>query len=110
MSVSSRQKALEQQQHLHQQAPRKRLSISKRRQRLEHQQELLKQQEAQRKAMEDARIRNDQAKMHQLQDQQRHTEQEVQLERQRAANAAATGLTNSRGILRRELLCRGAKS
>jgi outer membrane protein OmpA-like peptidoglycan-associated protein len=95
------QKALEQQQHLHQQAQEKAIDQQKAAA-AQHQQELLKQQEAQRKAMEDARIRNDQAKMHQLQDQQRHTEQEVQLERQRAAMQQQQAL-QQRGILRREL-------
>jgi outer membrane protein OmpA-like peptidoglycan-associated protein len=95
------QKALEQQQHLHQQAQEKAIDQQKATA-AQHQQELLKQQEAQRKAMEDARFRNDQVKMRQLQDQQRHTEQEVQLERQRGAMQQQQA-QQQRGILRREL-------
>ena len=80
--VQDQQKALEQQ-HLQHQAQEKALEQQKATA-AQHQQELLKQQDAQHKALEDARIKNDQAKIHQLQDQQRHTEQELQVEHQRA--------------------------
>jgi len=79
--AQDQQKALEQQ-HLQHQAQEKALEQQKAAG--QHQQELLKQQDAQHKALEDARIRNDQAKIHQLEDQKRRTEQELQLEHQKA--------------------------
>ncbi len=73
------EKAAEQQHLQQQRAPEQQKAAS------QHQEELLKRQEAQRKALEDARLKSDQAKIKQLEEQQRHTEQELQLERKKAA-------------------------
>ena len=99
------QRQAQEQQHLQQEKAaeqQKAQQLQQQQNAAQHQQELLKQQDAQRKALEDARLHNDQARIKQLQDQEAHTQQQLQGERQKAA--AEQGQAQQQQLnLRREL-------
>ena len=113
--AQEQQKALEQQHQQQRQAQeqqrlqqdkaaeqQKAQQLQQQQQNAAQQQELLKQQEAQRKALEDARLHNDQARIKQLQDQEARTQQQLQGERQRAAAQQQQGQQQQMNM-RREL-------